>query len=147
MKYFAAVLVGLVCAGTAGAGDVYVTTDTAGRKVYTDSPQTIPARKLDLSYQDTDPAKVTSEGTLESIRGNPPQNASSEAQALQPGQAAAEDLAKNCAEARQRYDMLTNSERVFTLDSNGKPNFLTAEQMSEARVHAKQFLDKFCVTQ
>jgi hypothetical protein len=36
---------------------------------------------------------------------------------------------------------------AYTLGPNGEQNYLTAEQMSEERVKAKQFLDKFCADQ
>ena len=52
----------LLAAGRAGgrrrAGEVYVTRDAQGNPVYTDTPQTIPAQKLDVRTSSTDPAQV-----------------------------------------------------------------------------------------
>ncbi len=134
MKHIATLFAGLLLASIAGAGDVYVTTDAKGQKIYTDTPQTVPARKLDYHSQSADPATAPQEG---------PSAAGREGQ-QQPPQAAADDRAVKCTEARQRYETLTTSLGVYTLGPNGEQNFLTAEQMSEERVKAKQFLDKFC---
>jgi hypothetical protein len=137
MKHIATLFAGLLLASIAGAGDVYVTTDAKGQKIYTDTPQTVPARKLDYHSQSVDPATAPQEG---------PSGAGRDGQQQAP-QTAAEDRAVKCTEARQRYETLTTSLGVYTLGPNGEQNFLTAEQMSEERVKAKQFLDKFCTDQ
>lgn len=137
MKHFATLLAGMLLASMAGAGDVYFTTDAKGQKIYTDTPQTVPARKLDLHSQSADPA--TAAQAVLSATGRDGQQKTP--------QAAADDRAAKCTEARQRYETLTNSLGVYTLGANGEQNFLTAEQMSEERVKAKQFLDKFCADQ
>ena len=146
MKHVATLLSCLLFASAAVAGDVYVTTDAAGQKIYTDTPQTVPARKLDVHGQATDPATAEKADPSATDRDGQ-QPTSAEAQAQQAPLAAADDRSAKCVEARQRYETLKNSLTVFTLGPNGEPNFLTAEQMSEERVKAKQFLDKFCADQ
>jgi hypothetical protein len=146
MKHVATLLACLLFASAAVAGDVYVTTDAAGQKIYTDTPQTVPARRLDVHAQATDPATAEKASPSATERDGQ-QPISAEALAQQAPQAAADDRSAKCIEARQRYETLKNSLTVFTLDPNGEPNFLTAEQMSEERVKAKQFLDKFCADQ
>lgn len=147
MKYIATLFAGLLITSTAGAGDVYVTTDAKGQKIYTDTPQTVPARKLDFHSQSADAATAAQEGLSATGRDGQQLEASSSAQVSQASQAAGDDRAAKCAEARQRYEALTTSLGVYTLGPNGEQNFLSAEQMSEERVKAKQFLDKFCADQ
>jgi hypothetical protein len=147
MKHIATLFAGLLIASTAGAGDVYVTTDAKGQKIYTDTPQTVPARKLDVHSQSTDPATAAKENPSAPERDGQQQKASSGAQVQRAAQAGADDRAVKCTEARQRYETLTNSLGAYTLGPNGEQNYLTAEQMSEERVKAKQFLDKFCADQ
>lgn len=137
MKHIATLFAGLLIASTAGAGDVYVTTDAKGQKIYTDTPQTVPARKLDFHSQSADAATGAQEGPSATGRDGEQQTT----------QAAVDDRAAKCTEARQRYETLTKSLGAYTLGPNGEQNFLTAEQMSEERVKAKQFLDKFCADQ
>ncbi len=68
MKPFATLIAGVLLAGTAVAGDVYVTTDAKGNKIYTDTPQSIPAQKLDIHSQSTDPATAAKEYSSEMKR-------------------------------------------------------------------------------
>ena len=147
MKHIATLFAGLLLASIAGAGDVYVTTDAKGQKIYTDTPQTVPARKLDFHSQSADAATGAQEGPSTTGRDGQQQKASSVAQVEQATQVAVDDRAAKCTEARQRHETLTKSLGAYTLGPNGEQNFLTAEQMSEERVKAKQFLDKFCADQ
>jgi len=50
-------------AGPADAGDVYVSRDAKGNVIYTDTPQTIPAQKLDVRSASSDPAQVQARTT------------------------------------------------------------------------------------
>ena len=147
MKHIATLFAGLLLASIAGAGDVYVTTDAKGQKIYTDTPQTVPARKLDIHSQSTDPATAAKEDPSATQRDGRQRMTTSQAEVQRAPQPAADDRAVKCAEARQRYETLTKSLGAYTLGPNGEQNFLTAEQMSEERVKAKQFLDKFCADQ
>lgn len=144
MRHVATLLLGMLSASTVGAADVYVTTDASGQKIYTDIPQTLPARKVETYDQDPGPATAAKDDSSGTKRYGQKVDASPGASARQTIPAAAEERAARCAEVRQRYEMLMNSLSVYTLGPNGEQNFLTAAQMSEERVKAKQFLDSFC---
>ena len=53
MKSILAFLAGWILCGAAAAGDVYVTTDAGGHRIYTDTPQAIPAQKLKIHSHST----------------------------------------------------------------------------------------------
>jgi hypothetical protein len=152
MKPFAILIAGVLLAGTAGAGDVYVTTDAQGRKIYTDTPQSIPAQKLDIHSQSTDPAAVSKEYSSEMKRYGQQEKASSKAQAQQAAaqqtaQATAEERAKRCTDARQQYQVLMNNWRIYEAGPNGERTYLSAEQIDKERANAKQFMDQACADQ
>ena len=135
MKPLATLLAGLLLAGAAIAGDVYVTRDAKGNLIYTDTPQSLPAQKLAIQGQGADPATATKK-TVDSRN-----------QVAQAAQDTAEDRAKRCTDARQQYQMLMTSWEVYTLSPDGKQNFLTSEQIDQARANAKQVMDQFCTDQ
>jgi hypothetical protein len=152
MKPFAILLAGLLLAGTAGAGDVYVTTDAQGHTIYTDTPATVPAQKLDIHSQGTDPATAAKEYSSDMKRYGQQDKAYSkaqeqQAQAQQAAEATTEDKAKRCTDARQQYQMLMNSWRVYTSGPNGERTYLTSDQIDAARANAKQVMDEFCSDQ
>jgi hypothetical protein len=144
MKHSATLLAGLLVASFAGAGDVYVSTDAQGQKIYTDAPQTIPARKLDIHSQGADPSLPAKANSPVADPNDQQKSTRSKAQIQQAAQAMNEERAARCAEARWRYEALMNPSDIYTLDPNGEPAYLTTEQRSEARVVAKEFLDRFC---
>jgi hypothetical protein len=152
MKLMALLLTGLLVAGTAIASDVYVTTDAKGNKIYTDTPQSIPAQKLDIHSQSTDPAAAAQEYSSEMKRYGQDDKADSKAQAQQAAaqqaaQTTAEDKAKRCVDARQRYQTLMDNWRVYEPGPNGERTYLTSEQIDAARANAKKSMDEFCADQ
>ena len=58
MKPTLTLLVAMLVAGGAHAGDVFKTTDSKGQRVYTDRPATLPAERLDVRTQTTDKVEV-----------------------------------------------------------------------------------------
>ena len=51
---------------------------------------------------------------------------------------------KQCKEAQERYQRYVESRRLFRETSGGKREYLTDQQLAEARVHAKQSVDEYC---
>jgi hypothetical protein len=152
MKPMATLLAGLLLAGSAGAGDVYVTKDAQGRTIYTDTPQTIPAQKLDIHSQSAESA-AAAQGTAAQAKQPSQQSQSSsaapssQAAAQQAAQTTAEDKAKRCMDARQRYQTLMDNWRVYEPGPNGERTYLTSEQLDAARANAKTAMDEFCSDQ
>jgi len=144
MKQIAVVLAGILLAGTAHAGDVYVTKDGKGNTVYTDTPQTLPAQKVAVQSQgSSQPAAAQQDapGTQDQA------SQKSEAQPAEARQAAADsaaDRAKRCAEARQQYQNVMNSRRLYEEGPNGERTYLTSEQIDKTRANSKEVMDQFC---
>ena len=142
----------LLLAAGAQAGDVYVTKDAQGRNVYTDTPQTIPAQKVGIASASSDPATVQQRYTEQMQRYAAEDEADQKAataaaDASKEKQLTAEDKAKRCADARQRYQAYTESYRLYEQTPDGQRRYLTSEEIDAARAGAKQVMDQFCAGQ
>lgn len=152
MRTLPLALIALLAAGAAGAGDVYVTKDANGNTVYTDTPQTIPAQKVGVASTPQDDAEAAARYQAEMQQLNSQNQAASQAQAQQAaarkaGQLTAEDQAKRCTDARQRYQTLMENWRIYEQGSNGERIYLNDDQIDAARKSAKQVMDQFCAGQ
>jgi len=152
MKPMALLLAGLLFAGSAGAGDVYVTRDSKGNPIYTDTPQTIPAEKLDIHTASTDSASAAQSTAAQAKQPSQQSRSSSPAPASQAAtqqaaQSTADDRAKRCVDARTRYQALMDNWRMYEPGPNGERTYLTSEQIDQARGNAKQVMDEFCADQ
>ncbi len=149
MKAMAMLLSGLLLSAAAGAGDVYVTTDAQGHPVYTDTPQAVPAQKVDIHTASPEPTAAVP-GSSSPAKQSAPQSTSAPSQqmtAQQAAQATAEDRAKRCTDARQRYQGLMESWRIYEPGPDGERTYLTSEQIDAARANAKKVMDEFCAGQ
>ncbi len=149
MKQVAVVLTGILLAGAAGAGDVYVTKDAQGRTVYTDTPQTLPAEKVAVQGQGSSQPAAAQQSSSEMQQYKAQDQAYEKSQAQQAEakkatEDTAADLAKRCADARQQYQNVMNSHRFYEEGPNGERTYLTSEQIDKARADAKQVMDQFC---
>jgi hypothetical protein len=60
----------------------------------------------------------------------------------------AEDKAKRCADARQRYEAYMNAIRLYEQPATGgERRYLTNAELDTARANAKQTMDEFCAGQ
>lgn len=149
MKSTLTFLAALLLAGTAGAGEVYLTRDAKGNPVYTDTPQTLPAERLKIQSSSTDPAEVQARyaeqmkqySATDQAQG---QSATSAAAAKKSAALSAEDRAKRCAEARQRYEATMQSFHLYELAPSGERRYLSAEEIDAARANSKKVMDEFC---
>jgi erythromycin esterase-like protein len=152
MKNFAAILAGILLAGAAGAGDVYVTKDAQGHAIYTDTPQTLPAQKVTVLGQGTSQAAAAQQSSSEMAQYKKQDQAfekaeAQQAQAAQAAESSAADRVKRCADARQQYQSVMSSRRLYEEGPDGERNYLTSEQIDKARADAKQVMDQFCTDQ
>ena len=152
MKSTVTLVAMLLLACAAEAGDVYVTRDAQGRPIYTDTPQSIPAEKLDISTSSTNPDAVQKRYSEEMKQYGADDQADSKAaakaaDAASAKQLSAEDRAKRCADARQRYQSYMDSHRLYEEGANGERRYLTSEEIDAARASAKQVMDQFCAGQ
>lgn len=148
MKPLPTILAGLLMSGAAWGGDVYVVTDSSGNRVYTDRPQTLPAERIKVRSSDTDPAAVQEryDAQMKSYAGNdsqaqPPETATEIAKA---SRLSAEDRAKRCVEARQRYQKYMEATRLYEEGDDGQRRYLDSEGIDAARANAKKTMEEFC---
>jgi hypothetical protein len=149
MKQIAVVLAVFLVVGTAHAGDVYVTKDAKGNTIYTDTPQTLPAERVTVQGQGSSQAAAAQPDSSEMQRlkaqnQDYQQTQAQQAEAKQAAQDSAADRAKRCTEARQQYQNVMNSRRLYDEGPNGDRTYLTSEQIDKARANAKEVMDQFC---
>ena len=157
------ILVTLLMAGltvVAAADTVYKWSDGRGQIHFTDLPPTqADAKILSVSHRDSDALDEVSEGD-EGDSGNgddgsngptvlPSGNDSSEPPVDSEAMAAVQKdvsnaKAKQCKEAQERYQRYVESRRLFRETKDGKREYLTDKELTEARVHAKQSVDESC---
>lgn len=151
MKALMALVATFACSGTTLAGDVYVTKDANGNLVYTDTPQTVPAKRLDIRVTDPEPspAPAPARDIPQTLPNDAQQQTSANGQERegadrQSASTMEEDRAKRCSDARKQYQTLMNSWRIFDEGPDGERVYLTSDQIDAARQNAKQVMDEFC---
>ena len=149
MRAFVLLAAVMATAGTVAAGEIYVTRDAKGNLVYTDTPQSIPAEKLKVHSSSTDPAEVQARYAEQMKRyaaddQDSAQTAAAAADSRKAAALNAEDRAKRCAEARQRYDAVMQSHRLFEESPDGERRYLDSAEIDAARADARKVMDEFC---
>lgn len=156
-------LVTLLMAGltvVAAADTVYKWSDSRGQLHYTDLPPTqSDAKILSVSHRDDvlDDEETGDEGDGGGDNGDnsggptvlPSGSDSNEPVIDNEAMAAVQrDVSsaksKQCKEAQERYQRYVESRRLFRETKDGKREYLTDQQLTEARVRAKQSVDESC---
>lgn len=148
MKLVVAIAAGVLLTCAAGAGEVYVTRDAKGTPIYTDTPATLPAEKVGIRSTSTDPAEVQKRYD-EQMKQNAQDDVTKArtAEAGQPAVLTAEERAKRCTDARQRYQAYLDAFRLFEELPTGERRYLTSEEIDAARANAKDVMDRSCSDQ
>lgn len=147
MRAVTLLVAGALLATVAGAGEVYVTKDERGNPVYTDRPATLPAEKLGIQNSSTDPAAVQKQYAERMQRYGSDDQATTRAGAAQASQATGlkpEERARLCTEARQRYETVMTSFRLYETAPDGQRRYLTSEEIDSARADARKLVDELC---
>ena len=150
MKTSVSVLVALFLAGTSIAGEVYMTKDGKGTPIYTDRPETLPAKRVGIESADTDPAEVQlrydEQQAKYAARDKESSKAAAEqAEAAKARKLTAEDRATRCSAARERYQAIMEAHRLYEQpDPAGDRQYLTNEEIDAVRERAKQTVEEFC---
>lgn len=140
----------LLAAAGAHAGEVYKTTDEQGRPVYTDKPPSLPAERLHVQSATTDVVEVQKRydaqmkqyGTADKTEADAAKKA---ADARKAQEMTAEDRAKRCIDARQRYESYMNARRLYEPGTaEGERRYLDSAEIDAARANAKQSMDELC---
>jgi hypothetical protein len=142
-------LAGLAVTGDGLTGDVYVTRDKQGNIVYTDRPDTLPARTVGIASASSDPAEVQARYSEEQKKFAAEDKrraleAADAADAAEARKAKAADRAQRCTAARERYQALNDSWRLYDEGPDGERRYLSNEEIDAARARAKQTIDEFC---
>jgi hypothetical protein len=153
---WALVLTGVAAVATAET--VYKWIDGSGQTHYTDLPPRQGDAKIVGVYQQEagtvedeagDNGNYSEEGGDDS---NEQASAQPKSQEPPPSQAAVQaaenDAAKakveQCKAAQDRYQQYVNSRRLFRETPDGKREYLTDKELSDARARAKQAVDDYC---
>ena len=143
----------VLLAASAEANEVYKTTDAQGRPIYTDKPQTLPAQRIGMQSSATDPAEAQRryDEQMKQMAGADAATAATTAKAADAQKArelTAEDRAKRCQDARQRYESYQNARRLYEPgETEGERRYLSSEEIDAARADAKRLMDEFCSDQ
>jgi hypothetical protein len=150
MKAFVTVATLLLAVAGAHAGEVYKTTDAQGRPVYTDKPPSLPAEKLNVQTSTTDVVEVQKRYDAQMKQYGTSDKAGADAakktaDARKAQEMTAEDRAKRCIDARQRYESYMNARRLYEPGSaEGERRYLDSAEIDAARANAKQAMDELC---
>jgi hypothetical protein len=150
MKAFVTVATLLLAVASAHAGEVYKTTDAQGRPVYTDKPPSLPAEKLNVQTATTDVIEVQKRYDSQMKQYGASDKAEADAakkaaDARKAQEMTAEDRAKRCIDARQRYESYMNARRLYEPGSaEGERRYLDSAEIDAARANAKQAMDELC---
>jgi hypothetical protein len=135
---------------TNSQADVYRYIDKNGQVQYTDKPELLPAELLaKLKSQRTDnsaiadrvAADLKARDTAAKIEETATKAKADKQKAIE---ATAADKADRCIQARGRYESLTNSSRVYSVDTKGERVYMDDKQIEQSRTAAKQQMDTWC---
>ena len=150
MKAIVTTVAALLVLGSAQAGEVFVTKDAQGRPIYTDRPDSLPAQRLKVESKSTDTAEVQKryddemKGYAASAK-TAPEAIPNTAEGRKAKALTAEDKAKRCQDARQRYDHYMTAQRLYEqAPEGGDRRYLDDKEIDAARANAKQVMDEFC---
>jgi len=150
MKALLTVATLLLAAAGANAGEVYKSTDAQGRPIYTDKPPTLPAQRLNVQSATTDVVEVQKRYEAEMKQYAAEDKAESEAakkaaDARKAQEMTAEDRARRCIEARQRYESYMNARRLYEPGpTEGERQYLDSAEIDAVRADAKKAMDDLC---
>ena len=146
-------------AAVATAETVYKWVDSGGQVHYTDlPPRQGDARILEVYQQEAgtvedagDAGNLAEEGDgddagadTDSQQPTTPEPAPSEAAQRAAENDAAKAKVEQCKAAQDRYQTYLNSRRLFRETPGGKREYLTDQELSDARARAKQAVDDYC---
>ncbi len=139
MRAFVTAAALLLAAAGAQSGEVYKTTDAQGRPIYTDKPPSLPAEKLNVQTKTSDVVEVQKRYDAQMKQYSEADQARAEAakqaaDARKASDMTAEDRAKRCIEARQRYESYMNARRLYEPGAaEGERRYLDSAEIDSAR--------------
>jgi len=142
------IVIGMMSVTCAAHADVYKTTDSQGHTYYTDKPDTLPAERLRMQSRRTDTEELSKRTAAERAQLEQSEQARQKTQKSpsdqKTSQTTAEDKAKRCIEARERYENYMKTRRLYTTAANGEREYLGDAEMEAERQKAKVLMDELC---
>ena len=143
-------LLALIAAGTATAGEIYKWTDEEGNVHFGDRPDGEEPEKVAIQSRSTDPARV--QASVQARAAATARSAEEEAAAAaaQQGptreelQAQADEKAEKCNTYRARLQKYVTSRRLFREDENGERVYLDESETQAAREKVENQVQKYC---
>lgn len=129
------------------SADVYKYVDERGVTQYTDKPRTLPAQRLGVESQRTDPeaAKARADEELKRLSAaNDPKGAEKQKEEKAAAELTAKDKAERCTKARERYDQYMNSQRLYKQGADGAREYLDDAALDNARNSARVSMEELC---
>lgn len=148
-RFIAASVLSLIAVSVTQA-DVYRFVDSKGQVQYTDRPETLPAELLaKMKSQRTDNAALADRVAADLKARDAAakaQEATTKANAdkQKAAELTATDKANRCTQARGRYESVTTTDRVYSLDAKGERVYMDDQQLEKARAAAKEQMDTWC---
>jgi hypothetical protein len=135
---------------TAAVADtVYKWLDTSGQVHYTDRPPEVPgARVLGIFERDLIPEADRDTPSVSRALGGSSSGFDDEPASRDVVSSVESDMAKvraeQCKQAQERYRTYIESRRLFRQLPNGEREYLTDEELNQARIEARQAVDEYC---
>jgi hypothetical protein len=139
------VLAGLPVWSGSHADDVYKTVDASGHVVYSDHPTSAASEKLSVPVKQADPAeaaRLAKQRALEDAEYAQRSRQEADEQGKQAAQS--KQQAAQCTSARNHYNSIKDSRRLFQLDADGNRVFYSDAEADAMRASAKQAMDQAC---
>ena len=146
-------LITLMLAGlatVAAADTVYKWVDRGGQGHYTDLPPDQPGAKLLGVFErdmvmPADEEGATEESAPEFYESSPPTDEEATAAATTAVQRDLDAVrSQQCKQAQDRYKTYIESRRLFRETPDGKREYLSDAELSQARIEAKKEMDELC---
>ena len=143
-------LLALIAAGTATAGEIYKWTDEEGNVHFGDRPDGEEPEKVAIQSRSTDPARVRASVQARAAATAMSAEKEAAAAAAQQGptpeelQAQADEKAEKCNTYRARLQKYVTSRRLFREDENGERVYLDESETLAAREKVENQVQKYC---
>ena len=139
----------LACLSMAASADVFRWVDAQGRVHYSDRPDSDKAVRIGIVSHASDPDAIAARAQSEND-----QRAKADAQQAQQhstqntASAVQKDVEKSregqCKEAKEHYRIAIESQKLYRVGKNGEREYLTSQEIDEARLNARKDMDTVC---
>jgi hypothetical protein len=139
----------LTCLSMAASADVFRWVDADGRVHYSDRPDSEKAVRVGIVSHATDPDAIAARAQSEADDRAKAANQQAQQQAQQNTSTAVQkDVEKSregqCKEAKEHYRVAIESQKLYRIGKNGEREYLTSQEIDEARLNARKDMDSVC---